>query len=164
MGSEAIERLMDEQGKDITTSVAFAVKGVGGSYKNRPIEEIYKNAEVYVQAHRRNLLRHDFQPLIDFADMITRRRSLDRFKLHELLRASLSFKRVMYPLLIQQCWEDRDDLVKSIMVVDRATDRFAVNLGQIFTHYAKDYLSLSPLEFPVWVGNPAPGFRGDANS
>jgi hypothetical protein len=115
------------------------------------VEEIYGHNEIYIGALRAQLLKGDFQPLVDFADMITRKRALDRFRLHELMRAGMTFKKVMYPMLVQQGWEDRDELVRSMMAVDRTLDRFIVNLSQAFVHYAKDYLLKDPLEFPVWL-------------
>ncbi|HRY30021.1 MAG TPA: hypothetical protein P5079_08315 [Elusimicrobiota bacterium] len=148
-----MEKILLENKKDILTGMTFAIKELRGSYERRPIEEIYGHNEIYFKAHAANLLSGDFQPLVDFADMITRKRALDRFRLHELLRASFSFKKVLYPLLVQQCWEDRNELVKSIVALDRSVDRFVVNLSQAFVHYAKDYLARDPLEFPVWLEN-----------
>jgi hypothetical protein len=151
MGASHLTDLLTEQRKEIVTGMTFAVKDIGGNFRQRPIEEIYANNELYVRAHEANIVRGDFQPLVDFADRITRERALDRFRLHELIRAAFCYKKVVYPLLVNHCWEDRDDLVKSMLAVDRSVDRFVVNLSQAFVHYAKDFLSKEPMEFPVWL-------------
>jgi hypothetical protein len=150
-GNEKIEEILAKDAKGIVTGMTFAVKEVGGSYARRPVEEIYEISDAYFRAHKTFLMKGHFQPLVDFAEKISRRRAKDRFRLHELMRAAYSFKKVVYPVFFEACWEDRNDLIKSLMMVDKATDRFVVNLSQVFMHYAKDYLLKDPLEFPVWV-------------
>lgn len=151
MSTVLIERILEKQAKEVTTGVTFAIKELGGSYARKPVEEIYGHNELLVDAHKAHFLRGNFQPLVDFVDMITRKRALDRFRLHELMRAGLCFKKVMHPLLVEQGWDDRDAFVRSMMALDKSVDRFVVNLSQAFVHYAKDYINKDPLEFPVWL-------------
>ncbi|HRY28584.1 MAG TPA: hypothetical protein P5079_00955 [Elusimicrobiota bacterium] len=151
MSADSLDVLLGRQAKDLVLAMTFAVKDLRGSYARHPVEEIYAHNEIYFSAHRQNLLRGNMQPLIDFADMITRKRALDRFRLHELLRAAFGFKKAVYPLLLEHFWDHRDELVKSLLLVDRSVDRFVVNLAQAFVHYAKEDLARGPLEFPVWL-------------
>lgn len=153
MGVVHLEKILTEKNREIVAGMTFAIKELRGHYERRDVEEILAHNEIYFNAHRRNLLKGDFQPLVDFADMITRKRAQERFRLHELIRAAYSYKKVIYPLLVEHCWENRDDLVRTMLRVDRSVDRFVVNLAQIFVHYAKDYLVRDPLEFPVWLDN-----------
>lgn len=149
-----LEKILKEKGKDIVTGITLSVKDIGGHYGKRPVEEIHGFSEKFFHAQCANILRRNFQPLIDFAEMVAKDRAQEHFKLHELLRAGLAFKKVMFPILVEHYWEDRNDLVKSLILVDRSVDRFLVNLAQVFVHYAKDYAVRDPLEFPVWVDPP----------
>lgn len=151
MSTVLIERILEKHSKEILTGMTFAIKELRGSYERRPVEEVYAHNEIYLASYRAQMLKQNFQPLVDFADMITRKRALDRFRLHELMRASFCFKKVMNPLLVRYGWEDRDELVRSMMSVDKTADRFVVNLSQAFVHYAKDSIMKDPLEFPVWL-------------
>ena len=156
MGIARLGEVLSKNSKDLVTAITFYVKEIGGSYARRPVEEIYEVGEAFFRANKAYLLENNFQPLVDFADTIARRRSVERFRLHELMRAGLSFKHALYPLLFQAAWEAPSELEECLRRVDDATDRFVVNMAQAFIHYAKDSLAKDPLEFPVWVALPGP--------
>jgi hypothetical protein len=151
MPDTELEHILAEHAKDIVTDLTFAIKSLGGDYGRAPVEEIYGLSDAYFRAHCQHLLKGNFQPLVDFADLVAKKRAAERFRLHEVIRAGLLFKKVLYPVLVQHPWEDRQGLVQAILAVDKSVDRFVVNLAQIFVHYAKEYLAKDPLEFPVWV-------------
>jgi hypothetical protein len=155
MSSNLLERVLTRHEKDILTSMALSLKALRGGFEGRPVEEIYADAELYFRAQKTFLLKGDFQPLVDFADTIARRRAQEHFRLHELLRAALVFKKAVIPLLTEEGRESLDDLVTALLQVTRATDRFCVNMAQAFVHYAKGYLFQEPMEFPVWVADPS---------
>jgi len=149
-----LEKILRENFKDIVSALTFSIKGLGGSYGKRPVEEIYGIAEIFVRAQMENIVKGNFQPLVDFADMIAKKRSSEKFRLHELFRAGMFYKNVVYPLLAQHPWANQEELMSAVQTVDRSVDRFAANLAQIFVHYARESLAKNPLEFPVWMEMP----------
>lgn len=152
MNDEFLKGILRRHKRDLILAMTFAVKELRGGYDAQPVEEVYELAEAAFHGHGEDLFSGNFQPLVALAETLARRAARRRLRLHEVMRAAHSYKRAVVPVLISECWEDRDALVKFLMRVERSVDRFIVNLAQAYLLHAKDVLASEPVEFPVWSG------------
>ncbi|HOW27575.1 MAG TPA: hypothetical protein PK876_03615 [Elusimicrobiota bacterium] len=162
MSQQILQEIFETRRKDIVTGMTFAIKDLRGSYERRPVEEIYKHCEEYYEAHVKNILEGRFQLLLDFADQLARKRAAEGFRLHELIRGSLMFKKVVYPILVEKSWDNKSQLVEHLLAVDRSVDRFIVNMAQVFVHYSREHILKDPLEFPVWLEDLQRRYKGES--